>query len=693
MLFAAARVAFVSCAVISSTPALARQGEVFYVDGRRSANGAGTEQDPFNTLTTVPPRENSTVYVADILRESVQWSGLRRGTVVQQWPGKPQAQLRGDVVAPPGAWTRQGNGVFSTTIPSPPSSVVWNWDVNVDSQSRHFGHLRGVASLSECRSAAATWFFDQPATTLYIHPPVAAQPPDVGDVYAWVRTGSGWTINNGDRLTIDGLEFRLWTDPNPGNGYGIKLNNGNSSTVSNCLFEDCGYHSIGFVGTVCQGNQMIRCVGRGLHGRSIHFVFYSGGTNIVDCRAIECEAYLYNILDWQGQRLDAQDTAGGFYTHTGSPAMIADVEFEKCVAIGYGDATGNSFGVGVTTTLATEGHKASAYPVRYVECIAVNCDYANVSGHVAFIRCRLDFRKAAISGGNSHSCFVFNRSGTQVAIESGEFITRLDGVNVSRVIWPKNSGDVLYLLGVTLYDEFPQAASRSFVRMGETSLTVAEQCVFASAADMYLTNGASTNTPANFDFTNCWYFGIGPTWYSASPQLNDREEWASLVDSRGVYDVDPSLVAPPDNLAPARGGMLWRVRTPLEGVTRPGISGAAYDGRVGAHQFGWPMARLSISPCPQGGALRLAWSQATPGASVGILYSGRPGTGHIPPSRPCPGLMIDLDISSLVLAAIRRSDSAGVGALEAQVSPSVCGGYVQMVDLGGCTSTNVVPIR
>ena len=680
-------------ALTTGAPALARQGEVFYVDGNSAVNGTGTELSPFNTLTAVPAIEDSEVYVAGTLREAVQWSGVRRGTVVQQWAGKPQAELRGDVIAPPDEWTRQDNGVFSTAIPSPPSSVVWNWDTNVDSQGRHFGHLRGVASLAECRSAAATWFFDQGMATLYLHPPAGAQSPDIGDVYAWVRTGCGFTLSQCEDLTIDGLQFRLWTDPSSGNGYGIKFTSATNCTISNCLFEDCGYHSIGFIGSICERNQIISCVARGLHGRSIHFVFYSGGTDIVGCRATDCEAHLYNILDWQGDRLETQDTAGGYFTHTGSPAMIADVEFRRCVAIGYEGATGNSFGVGMTTTLAAEGRKAIEYPVRYVECDAVNCDYANVSGHVAFIRCRFDLRKAAISGGNSSSCFVFNRSGTQVAIESSEFITRLDGTNVSRAIWPKNPGDVLYLLGVTFYDEFPQAASRSFVRMGETGLVVAEQCVFASAAEMYLTNGASTNTPANFDFTNCWYFGIGPTWYSASPELNERSEWKALVDTSGWYNIDPNLIAPPEDLAPAPGGALWRVRVPLEGVTRLGISGKAYDGRLGAHQFGWPIARLAVSPCPLGGALQLMWSQATPGADVAILYSRRLGTGQIPPLRPCSGLHLDLAIPTAVLVGTLPSDSSGAGKLNAQVNPSVCGGYVQMVDLGGCTTTNVVPIR
>lgn len=686
--------ALLVASLVTEAPALARQGGVFYVDGSRPVNGAGTEFSPFNSLNRVPAVENAQVYVGGILRETAEWSGLRRGTVVQQWPGKLRAELRGDVVVPPGEWARRGNGLFSTTIPSSPSSVVWNWDTNVDSSGRHFGHLRGAASLQECQHAVSTWFYDQSSMTLYVHQPPGAQPPDQGDAYAWVRTGSGFTINNGDGVTIDGLRLCLWSDSSPGGGYGIRLNNGIGATISNCLFEDCGYHSAGFVGNVCRDNRLINCIGRGLHGRSNHFVFYSLTEDIVGCRAEKCEAHLYGVLDWQGRRLDPNDYCGGYYSHTGlSAARVRDLEYNRCRAIGYDDSSGNAFGAGSYTGSALDGRNAYSYPIRFVECAAENCDFVNVEGHVAFIRCRLDFRKAAISGGNSSSCFVFNRAGTQVAIESSEFITRLDGTSVSRVIWPKNPGDTLYLMGVTFFDEFPGSASRSFVRTGDTSHVVAEQCVFTSSADMYLTNGSSANTAENFDFVNCWYHHIGPSHYSVCPDLNERSEWTSLVDPNGWYDINPNLANPPADLAPEPDGALWRVRVPLDGVSRLGITGAAYDGRLGAHQFGWPTAHLNICPCPSTGALQMEWWQATPGGTVAILYSDRLGTVHVPPSRPCPGLTLDLSAPALVIVGTQRSDSFGSGKLNATVmNPQVCGGYAQMVDLGSCTTTNVLHI-
>lgn len=681
------------CAHFVSAPALARQGEVFYVNGNLPTNGSGSELDPFNTLSSVPARERSQVFVAGVLREGVQWTGLRRGTVVRQWPGEPQAELRGDVVVPPQSWM-SSNGLYYSVLSVAPASVVWNWDENVDALGRHFGHLREVGSIQQCRDIAATWYFDSPASRVYLHPPPGAQRPDQGDVYAWVRTGSGLTISNGDGLTIDGLHFRLWSDPNPGNGYGIKCNDGVDAVISNCLFEDCGYHSAGFVGDICRNNRFISCVGRGLHGRSNHFVFYAATNDVIGCRAEYCEAHLYGILDWQGNPLDISDRVGGYYTHTGGGgAAVRDLEFFRCKAIGYAGTTGNAFGAGQTTPSVLDGRNVDAYPVRYVECVAENCDFANVEGFVSFVRCRFDFRRAADTGGITHSCLMFNRSGTQVAIQSSEFITRLDGTNASRAIWVKNPGDTLYLLGVTFYDEYVNGANRSFIRAGDQAHVIAEQCVFVSTASAYLTNGATSHTPDNFDFLNCWYFGIGAGRYSSSPELNERGEWAVQIDRKGRYDADPEFTRPPLDLSPRLEGPLWRMRVPLSGVSRFGISGITYDGRLGAYQYGWPIAWLIASPCPSGGTVKLKWNNARRNGTVAVLYSDRLGNERIPRHLVCGGLQLDLGLTTLIRAGTAHSDSQGNGEITGLIRPVVCGGYVQMIDIESCASTNIVPIE
>lgn len=633
------------------------------------------------------------VFVAGALREQVYWQGQRQGTVVAQWPGRARAEVRGDVVLPPERWRAVMGGLYASDLWSVPSSVVWNWDSNVDAFGRHFGHLVRAATLEACEQQASSWFYDPDGLLLYVHPPANAVPPTEGDVYAWIRDGSGMVVSYGERITVDGLRFCLWSDPDPGSGYGLKISEGRESVVSNCVFEDCGYHSAGFVGETCRNNRFVDCIGRGLAGRSNHFVFYASGSDITGCRAERCTALMYSLLDSSGQVLEPRDRCGGFYTHTGGDAVVRDVEFFRCEAVGFAGSLGNAFGTGLPTAAAANPRDTETYPIRFVECVARNCDYANIEGHVAFIRCRLDFRAASESGGNSGACILFNRAGTQVALESCELISRLDGTMARRVIWVKNPNDSLYLFGVTFYDEFADAASRSFVRTDETGYVEAEQCVFASAHSMHLTNGSPVHTAENFAFTNCWYFGIGEGRYSSSNELNERGEWAQLIDQKGWHDINPDFVGAPEDLSPQPEGALWRLRAPLTGVSRHGISGIAYDGRLGAHQYGWPIVNLIASPCPQRGQVKLSWKQAKPNGTLAVLYSRTLGLFRVPPGSPCAGQSIDLGAATITVVGTVRSDLTGSGEVTASLASQACGGFLQMVDLSGCSTTNVIRIE
>ncbi len=664
----------------------------WYVDGDAATNGTGAAQSPFNSLRSVPEGPGQVVFAAGTFRESAVWGGDRRDNILRPWPGRAAPEIRGDVVVPPDQWTLRGDGLYAASLTDTPVSVVWNWDANIDGAGRHYGHLTVAATYNLCRSTPGSWFHDSTLGALLVNPPAGAAPPNLGDTYAWVRAGNGLTIHNAERLTVDGLRFVLWSDPTPGNGYGLMVRDGLDSTAANCTFFDCGYHSAGFVGDRCEGNRFVRCVGYGLTGRSNHFVFYAANRDAVRCRAEESDAHLYGILDVRGLPLNATDRCGGFYTHSGASGRIADVEFVRCRTFGYDRAVGNAFGCGLNTASATDPLDAHTYPVRFIECEAVNCDYANVDGHAAFIRCRLDFRKASRTGGNSGACLLFNRTGTQVAIESCEFITRLDGVYATRAIWAKNAGDRLYMLGVTFYDEYPRSATRSFIRAGEDALVVAEQCVFSAVDPMYLTNGATTHAPANFDFTNCWYDRIAPDQYSASPLLNERGEWMAQIDESGMYDVDPEFAAAPQNLAPKVNGPLWRWRVPLQGASRLGISGKEYDGRSGAHQFGWPVATIT-SLCPEPGPVKLEWTQSTPHGPLAVFYSRSTGLFTIPPPRPCAGLRLDLAAPTLIYLGLVTSDENGGGQVEAVVGSDVCGGYLQLIDLTSCSTSNPAPIE
>lgn len=689
---AAGAVAFVLWAGLAApTAAQAIAAVDFYVDGDWPVNGSGTESNPFNTLRSVPPGSNRTIFVAGTIRESTVWTGPWRDTLVCQWPGRARAEIRGDVVVPPQQWQKIEARLSATPLSAAPVAVVWNWDENIDKHGRHFGHLLPSASYRQCTETPGSWFFDPAQSLLFVNPPPGGRSPAEGDTYAWVRAGSGLTLSEPIRVHIRAVKFTLWCDP-ASNGYGLRLSSASGCVVSGCDFQDCGYHAAGFVGMLCVGNRFESCTARGLAGRSNHFVFYSSMGDVLECAAVDCEAHQYTHLGWNGAPLDPAARCGGYYTHTGGGAQVRDLEFRRCRTIGYDDGSGNSFGVGTRTAAASDERRVETFPVRFIECEAVNGDYINIDGHAAFVRCRLDLRDASRTGGAAGACIMFNRAGTVVALESCEIITRLDGAAASRAAWAKNPGDRLILLGCTFYDDFASPAERSFLRAEATARIVAEQTVFSARQEMNLTSGSTEHTPDNFEFHNCWYHGIGSGRYSSSPALDEQSEWLGLIDDVGWYDVPPEFAGPPGNLAPKVNGALWRSRLPLEGVARLGISGKLYDGRSGAHQFAWPLAAAATS-CPDAGPITISWTQAAPGGSAALLYSRTRGSVVIPPHLPCAGLWIDLGAPSLLLIGVFASDDQGSGSVAGAAPREACGGYLQLIDLDRCATSNTVPLR
>lgn len=663
----------------------------FYVDGDRPVNGSGTESDPFNTLRSVPPGADRTIFVAGTIRESTAWGGGWRDTVVCQWPGRAATEIRGDVPVPPHQWQKLGAALCMTPLAAAPVSVIWNWDENVDEYGRRFGHLSPQASFQQCSETPGSWFFDAAQSLLYVNAPPGGRSPADGDTYAWVRAGTGLTLSEPVRVQIRDLRFTLWCDP-ASTGYGLRLSSASGCTVSGCVFQDCGYHAAGFVGTICTGNRFVSCTARGLAGRSNHFVFYSSMGDVAECAAVDCEVHQYTLLGWDGAPLDRSARCGGYYTHTGGSAQVRDLEFRRCRAIGYDDGSGNSFGVGTATAAALDERVVETYPVRFIECEAVNGDYVNIDGHAAFVRCRLDLRRASRTGGAAGACIMFNRPGTVIALESCEVITRLNGASASRAAWPKNPGDRLILLGSTFYDDFDAPASRSFLRAEATATIIAEQTVFSARRELSLTSGSTEHTPDNFDFRNCWYHGITPGRYSSSPALDEQSEWLGLIDELGWYNVSPEFASPPGNLAPKVNGPLWRSRLPLEGVERLGITGKQYDGRSGAHQFAWPIAAATTS-CPAAGPINVSWTQASPRGSVVLVYSRTTGSWEIPAHLPCAGLWLDLGAPSLMLVGVFASNDEGSGSVAGTAPRDACGGYLQIIDVQRCATSNTMPLR
>ena len=287
---------------------------------------------------------------------------------ITQWPGMPQAVIRGDV---PGATWSGAAGVYTTTLPQADNtwgetdgiadyvaSVVYNWDASIDWQGRHFGHLQRAANAAACTAGTYQYFYDADGVDNIAGNgddrllTVGIGASDNTALLAWCRgnvhggeigapTYSAWPAHNSTgsatlgnyaqpvlNFTISGIHFYLWCDSGFGNrgstisiAYGIRLADAVSCKVKKCVTIDTGYHGIGAVGDACYDVLFEDCITWGGAPNSSSgnssYVFYTGflGGNVIanvdQCVARRCIAYKYWHLDVQGcpMILDASRTS------------------------------------------------------------------------------------------------------------------------------------------------------------------------------------------------------------------------------------------------------------------------------------------------------------------------------------------------------------------------------------------------
>lgn len=302
------------------------------------------------------------------------------GLTIKQWPGAPQAMVRLDVpvaitsfnvTATPGVfdydvpdgtcawWTDTGDANKQKTLTEGIVDVVVDWDLSIDTNGRHFGHLRRSHTTTEASMADNSWCFipNTPAAgsgggggTLRIclldyadddqlnasgltiaFVPGNVCPLEVGT--PTYQTYPTWGAYDGTKVvnfTLDGIHF-AFGDPGyrknkplaSGTGddntaYGVGLNvegtvstgyvrvaDATGSTIQNCVFFDNGYHGPTWAGDHCTNNtyrnNVVWGLGPNTNAGSTGLVFYSGATgdepnDIYGCRGYDDTVHLYTWL-------------------------------------------------------------------------------------------------------------------------------------------------------------------------------------------------------------------------------------------------------------------------------------------------------------------------------------------------------------------------------------------------------------
>ncbi len=102
---------------------------------------------------------------------------------------------------------------------------------------------------------------------------------------------------------------------------------------------------------------------------------------------------------------------------------------------------------------------------------------------------------------------------------------------------------------------------------------------------------------------------------------------------------------------------------------------------------------LVNSSCPQGGPIQIEWSGASPDGRVALIYARNSGRFLIPARQPCSGRRLGLGVDSIRVVYDGNAGTNGSRILRTIADPSACGGYLQLLDLTTCATSNVARIE
>ncbi len=96
--------------------------------------------------------------------------------------------------------------------------------------------------------------------------------------------------------------------------------------------------------------------------------------------------------------------------------------------------------------------------------------------------------------------------------------------------------------------------------------------------------------------------------------------------------------------------------------------------------------------CPEGGPMSIDWTNATPAGEVALIYGSNIGGMVIPDGHPCAGTRLGLGMASIQIAWQGYAGDDGYNTIYGSAPSAACGGYMQLLDLTTCETSNVVLI-
>lgn len=552
--------------------------------------------------------DGGTILCAESMREKGVATTLN-GIVIKQEAGQSQAILRGDTLVT-GSWTDTTDGAHTTPVAEVNglTGVVVDYDLNIDSGGRHYGHLAPAASVAACKLTDNSWFHDTAADLLYVRIG-ANQSPTL------IHTTVGYCDVLGKNLisftgcvspVIDGLYF--WLNPrttDTGDSYLFYFDNCTDPVAKNYRCQDGGKHN----------EDVNDCLGMPVLENGVTGGVGPGGTLTVfgsitalrpiygRVRNVSYFGHYYLGLDG----LEIATSAGSImaYQHPSSGGPVTDVQYQGCTftgITGFGKWQNIGYDVGVDVA---DGSRwtASAYPVQVIGGSTIG---PNIEVHpfrsIAFVRHKflgIQSRQGNASGGG----IVLDGTGSGSAsllLECCVIVGDLtQGTNTDEgvLIWSNdgNSGHKIILNNCTVIDtstQTPGALRYLYHLYGGTDLE-ARRCIFT-----HKTSHAN-NTLANYDddvvtvvdVKDCLYENM--TTYSIVATRDTFAEWLATMDSTARELATTPFLSWNTGVPDQAHSSFRFAATNTEHLPLMGVDGKLYCGKYGAFQSRGDMTKLN----------------------------------------------------------------------------------------------------
>ena len=91
--------------------------------------------------------------------------------------------------------------------------------------------------------------------------------------------------------------------------------------------------------------------------------------------------------------------------------------------------------------------------------------------------------------------------------------------------------------------------------------------------------------------------------------------------------------------------------------------------------------------CP--GTVTVAWENATPNSTLALIFAQNTGSVQVPPGNPCAGTQLGLGANQIQEVNRFPSGANGSGQRNGQTGASACGGFLQLLEVPSCDTSNV----